>query len=101
MSGTQFGVFVGSEEIVENRLDAIFEDGRSGVVDFTRFVRKGGVFARLADLEFFKEFRINEELGVITWGEEIDIAPEILYSAATQEPLPHWMQEDIEMREMA
>lgn len=31
------------------------------------------------------------ELGVLSWGGDIDIAPESLYSRATGEPLPDWM----------
>jgi len=43
-------------------------------------------------LENFKRFTVNQELGVITWDGEIDIAPETLYSAATQKPLPQWVE---------
>ena len=43
-------------------------------------------------MEFFKNLKINEELGVLTWGDEIDIAPETLYAEATNSPLPDWMQ---------
>jgi hypothetical protein len=42
-------------------------------------------------MAFFKNFAINEELGVLTWGDEIDIAPETLYSEVTNAPLPEWM----------
>jgi len=83
------------------RIELIFENGRSGVVDFTQFISKGGVFRRLSNLDFFKRFQVNEELGVITWENEIDVAPEILYSKATGEPLPHWMHQEGEMRETA
>jgi hypothetical protein len=38
---------------------------------------------------------------VITWGEEIDVAPEVLYSEATQKPLPHWMEEESGIRRTA
>jgi hypothetical protein len=40
------------------------------------------------------EININEELGVLTWGDEIDIAPETLYAEATQSPLPDWVDSD-------
>ena len=55
-------------------------------------VRKGEIFGKLADLENFKKFAVNQELGVITWDGERDIAPEILYREATQEPLPQWVE---------
>ena len=41
--------------------------------------------------EFFRKFSVNEELGVLTWENEVDIAPETLYAEATGEPLPQWM----------
>jgi hypothetical protein len=31
------------------------------------------------------------ELGVLTWADEIDIAPETLYAEATGSPMPEWM----------
>jgi len=83
------------------RIELTFENGRSGVVDFATFISKGGAFSRLSDLDFFKRFQVNEELGVITWEQEIDVAPEILYSEATGEPLPHWIHQGSEMRETA
>ena len=78
-----------------------FENGSSGVVDFTKFISKGGVFSKLSNFDFFKRFQVNQELGVITWDDEIDVAPETLYSEATGEPLPPWMQEEVEMRKIA
>ena len=54
-----------------------------------------GVFKQFRDLTFFREFRVNEELGTLTWGDEIDIAPETLYAEATDAPLPDWMTKDM------
>ena len=73
------------------KIEVIFEDGAKGIVDFSKYALKGGVFEKFKDLNFFKEFKINKELGVLTWGEEIDIAPETLYSEATNASLPDWM----------
>jgi hypothetical protein len=75
----------------EYKIEVTFEDGASGIVDFSKYLLEGGVFERFNDIEFFKNFKINEELGVLTWGDEIDIAPETLYSEATNSPLPEWM----------
>jgi hypothetical protein len=84
-----------------HRIELHFEDGRSGVVDFKKFIEKGGIFAQLNNLDFFRKFEVNPELGVITWGEEIDIAPEVLYSEATLGPLPYWMEEETGIRRTA
>jgi hypothetical protein len=75
----------------EYRIEVTFEDGATGIVDFSKYLLKGGVFERFRDIEFFKNFKINEELGVLIWGNEIDIAPETLYAEATNTPLPSWM----------
>ena len=53
------------------------------------------VFKRFRDLTFFREFIVDEELGTLTWGDEIDIAPETLYAEATGAPLPDWMTRDV------
>jgi hypothetical protein len=75
------------------KIEICFENGKSGVVDFKRFIDEGGIFTQLKDLENFRNYEINKELGVITWNKEVDIAPETLYSEATGEPLPEWMEE--------
>ncbi len=74
------------------RIELEFDDGKRGVVDFTKYVEKGGGFQRLKDMEFFRRFSVNEELGTLTWGDEIDIAPETLYAEATGSGLPEWME---------
>jgi hypothetical protein len=74
------------------RLELTFDDGRSGVVDCKPIIAKGGVFDRLRDPEVFKRAKVHEELGVIAWDDEIDIAPETAYSLATGSPLPEWME---------
>jgi len=74
------------------KLQLTFDDGKSGVLDCKPFIDKGGVYSKLRDPEFFKSVKINSELGVLTWGDEIDIAPETVYSIATGSPLPEWME---------
>jgi len=71
-----------------------FDDGERGVVDLTKWAEKGGVFERLKDMEFFRRFSVNEELGTLTWRDEIDIAPETLYAEATGRGLPEWMESE-------
>ncbi len=92
---------VSAKYVSEYKIELTFENGRSGIVDFTKFIRRGGVFGRLADPDFFVRVHVNEELGVLTWDDEIDVAPEILYSEATEEPLPDWMNQEKEMHETA
>ena len=75
----------------EYNIEVTFEDGATGIVDFSKYLEKGGVFNKFKDIEFFKTFTINEDLGVLTWGDEIDIAPETLYVEAMNSPLPDWV----------
>ncbi len=75
------------------KIQLVFDDGKAGLVDFSKFIEKGGVFKKLEDCEFFKNFSINKDLGVISWNNEIDMAPETLYSEVTNTPLPEWMEE--------
>jgi hypothetical protein len=81
-----------AEYINGYKINLTFDDGKDGIVDFSQFIEKGGVFKKLKNQAIFKNFEINKELGVITWDGEIDIAPEILYSKATNTPLPEWMK---------
>ena len=48
----------------------------------------------MRDLDFFKRFKVDPELGVLTWEGDLDIAPETLYADATGSPLPDWMTPD-------
>jgi len=75
------------------KIEITFDDGKVGVVDFAKYLEKGGVFEPFKDIEFFRSFQVNEELGALTWNDEIDIAPETLYAEATGTPLPEWMNE--------
>jgi len=72
-------------------LELVYENGRKASLDFSDYVKKGGVFGRLSDLTYFKRFFVNKELGVLCWLDGLDIAPETLYHKATGEPLPRWM----------
>jgi hypothetical protein len=83
---------VSAEYLEDYKLKIWFAEGKSGIVDFRRYIRKGGIFSKLVELENLKRFTVNQELGVITWYGEIDIGPETLYSEATQEPLPQWVE---------
>ena len=73
------------------RIELTFDDGERGVVDFSAYLQRGGVFKRFCDISFFREFRVDPELGTLTWAGGIDVAPETLYAQATGSPLPDWM----------
>ncbi len=55
-----------------------FEDGSEGEIDLTSSLR-GPVFEPLKDIGYFKQVRLNPELGTIVWPNGADIAPETLH----------------------
>lgn len=82
------------------KLELTFENGKRGIVDLQDYIKKGGVFSRFSDIEYFKQFYINKELGVLCWPDDLDIAPETLYHEATGEPLPAWMTPEKELQKI-
>lgn len=73
------------------RIELTFDNGESGVIDFSSYLQREGIFKRFRDISFFRDFRVDPELGTLTWADEIDIAPETLYAQATGSRLPEWM----------
>lgn len=55
-----------------------FEDGRTGIVDLSKSMNEG-VLKKLKDINYFKKFYVNKELGTICWPDGQDIAPETIY----------------------
>lgn len=55
-----------------------FQNGASGEVDLRPSLR-GRVFEPLRDLEYFKQVRVDSEIGTIVWPNGADVAPETLY----------------------
>lgn len=76
------------------RLRLTFSSGETGEVDLSNLPGEGGVFTPLSDPEYFGKVFVHPELGVLTWPNGADIAPETIYSMATGKPLPEWMEPD-------
>lgn len=55
-----------------------FEDGTQGEVDLSAELW-GPVFEPLKDMDYFRQVRVDPELGTIAWPNGADIAPEFLY----------------------
>ena len=62
-----------------HRLEIAFENGERGIVDLKNYALKGGVFVQFSNLDFFRQVRVNKDLGTICWPGGADIAPETLH----------------------
>jgi len=74
---------------LENRkLDLTFADGLHAVVDMDRVIKHySGIFAALMDDNYFRQVRVNPELGTIVWPNGADLCPDVLYSFASGKPI--------------
>ena len=55
-----------------------FEDGSEGEIDLSDELY-GPVFEPLRDVTYFRQVRLDPELGTIVWPNGADLAPEFLY----------------------
>jgi hypothetical protein len=69
-------------KVLENyRLELIFHDGTTGIVDLSDLTGKG-VFSSWSDPKFFEQVQIGS-FGELVWGDKIDLCPDSLYLKAT------------------
>ena len=71
------------------RLELTFKNREKAELDFRhRVVGRGGIFAPLEEIDFFKRVQVDPEIGTLVWPNGIDFCPDVLYSEATETPLP-------------
>jgi hypothetical protein len=63
------------------RLELVFDDGVTGIVDLSDLVGKG-VFALWRDRAAFARVRIGNS-GELIWDDQVDLCPDALYLKAT------------------
>jgi hypothetical protein len=78
---------VKAKYVSDYKIKISFADGSNGIADLKEIISRGGIFSDLKDLDNFKNFAIHDELKVLTWQKEIDIAPETLYLLAVGEKI--------------
>ncbi|MGB8648260.1 MAG: DUF2442 domain-containing protein, partial [Anaerolineae bacterium] len=54
---------VAVQPLEEYKLRLRFEDGVEGIIDLAELVQFKGVFAPVQDLDYFRQARVNPELG--------------------------------------
>lgn len=71
-----------------HELELTFEDGLRAVVDMDEIIGDyTGIFAPLADDAYFRQVRVNPELGTIVWPNGADVCPDTLYAFASGKPI--------------
>lgn len=65
-----------------------FKDGTEGAIDISKYVKFTGVFEKLKDEQYFRQVKVNPELGTIYWPNGADLDPDVLYSLVKGEPIP-------------
>ena len=68
------------------RLHLLFEDGAGGIIDLSSLSFRG-VFAALKDPAYFRQVRVDPELGTIVWPNGADLDPDVLYAQVTGTPI--------------
>ena len=56
-----------------------FEDSLSGTVDVKQLTRFSGVFQPLLDPNYFRQVKVDPDLGTVCWDNGADLDPLVLY----------------------
>jgi hypothetical protein len=64
-----------------------FEDGLEGIIELRPHLSFQGVFAPLRDPSYFRQVRVDPELGTIVWPNGADLDPDVLYSQLSGIPI--------------
>lgn len=78
---------VAVQVLAEHRLRVQFEDGLAGEIDVAEAISFHGVFESLESDAYFRQVRINSELGVIEWPNGADLDSDVLYATVTGQPI--------------
>jgi hypothetical protein len=79
----------GVRHVRDYKLELTFADGVRAELDFRdRIVGRGGVFAPLEDITFFRRVEVDPDAGTLVWPNGVDFCPDMLYAAATGTPIP-------------
>jgi len=66
------------EVVGSHQLRLTFQDGTSGVADLSGEPWEG-IFAPLADPDYFAQVAVDPEMGTVVWPNGADMAAEVLY----------------------
>jgi hypothetical protein len=84
-----------------SRLALEFDDETRGEADLTVLIKRGGLFAPLADHALLAKAYVDD--GTVCWPGDVDVAPERLYALAHGLPVPDTLEQananELSMRE--
>ncbi|NQT11201.1 MAG: DUF2442 domain-containing protein [Planctomycetes bacterium] len=70
--------------VKDYKLELRFSDGKVAELDFRhRVAGRGGVFAPLENVDFFRQVTVDREAGTLVWPNGVDLCPDVLYAEAT------------------
>ena len=81
---------VSVQPLSAHRLRLTFDDGVEGIVNVAETVQFTGVFEPLRDPDFFKQVKVNRELGTVQWPNDADLDTDVLYAKVTGVPIPEY-----------
>ncbi len=61
------------------RLLITFEGGERRLIDISELVPWDGVFEPLEDAAYFRQVRVEADVGTIVWPNGADVCPDVLY----------------------
>jgi len=70
-----------------HKIHLCFEDGAEGVIDLAPQLSFRGVFEPIKDLAYFRQVRVDPDLGTVVWPNGADLDPDVLYSRVTGTPI--------------
>lgn len=78
---------VSVKPLYDYKLHVKFEDGAEGIVDLQNIIEFTGVFEPLRNYDYFRQVKVNPDLGTVQWPNEADLDPDVLYSIITGVPI--------------
>jgi hypothetical protein len=74
--------------LANRKLALTFADGLHAIVEMDRVIKRyAGVFSALMDDVYFRQVRVDPELGTVVWPNGADVCPDVLYSFASGKPI--------------
>ncbi|MGD2108903.1 MAG: DUF2442 domain-containing protein [Phycisphaerae bacterium] len=67
------------EHLGDYRLLLTFEGNEQREVDLAGLIPFDGVFGPLKDADYFRQVRVNPDVGTIVWPNGADLCPDVLY----------------------